>query len=122
MPLQHTGLMFVSKGKTETSNEGGEFVLTVRLLDVLGQHSKELYVVVYRGPAAQAFWEAHQTDLTPGAIVDVHLTHVRAHAGYTRPPMPVLHARATRMAFCPKRTPDEREQATNQEQSASVAA
>ncbi|KQR55654.1 hypothetical protein [Acidovorax sp. Leaf160] len=116
MPLQHTGFLFLSKTKPEARTEGGEFLLTLRALDVLGAMSREPYVLTWRGPEAQAFWAAHQADLQPGAVIDVSLTHVRAAAGTTRPILPVLEARVQRMVFCPKRPTDERGQLWKQEQ------
>ncbi len=121
MPLQHTGLLFLSATKPDARTDADGFALTLRALDVLGARAKEPYVLTWRGPEAQAFWQQHQADLQPGAVIDVALTHVRAAAGTTRPVMPVLEARVQRLALCPKRPAGERSQLSNQEQTAHAA-
>lgn len=120
--MQHTGTLFLSKTKPETTTHEGQFALLLLLMDNLGKQGLEPYRVRWTGPEAEAFWHAHRADLVPGAVLQVELSNVRAVSGATRPPMPELRARVESMKFCPKRSPDERQQPSNQEHSAHAAA
>lgn len=102
--MQHTGNLFLGHTKPVADrNDAGDFQLTLLLIDNLGHLGKEAYRVRWTGPEANAFWSAHRDDLVPGAIVYVELTHLRAHVGTTRPPLPELRARVARATYCPRR-------------------
>ncbi len=103
--MQHIGTLFLSKTKPEPGAREGQFTLDLLLLDNLGKLGKEPYRVRWSGPEAQAFWAAHSEDLTPGAVLDVELSNVRAVAGATRPVMPELRARVVRMRLLPRSAP-----------------
>ncbi len=103
--MQHTGTLFLSKTKPETTTHEGQFALLLLLMDNLGKQGLEPYRVRWAGPEAQAFWNAHQAELTPGAPLHVELSNVRAVAGATRPVMPELRARVVRMRLLPRSAP-----------------
>ncbi|WP_343593792.1 hypothetical protein [Paracidovorax wautersii] len=112
--MQHTGTLFLSKTKPEITTHEGQFALVLLLMDNLGKQGLEPYRVRWLGPEAEAFWHAHQADMTPGAVLDVDLTHVRAVSGATRPPMPELRARVVRMTLRPRPTTSSPAQPPNQ--------
>lgn len=118
--MHHTGTLFMSKTRPEIGLADGAFALTLLLLDNLGAAGKEAYRVRWTGPQAQAFWQAHQGDLVPGAVLRVELEHLRAHVGAIHPPMPELRARVISAEICPKRPPAVREKLSKQEQPAHV--
>lgn len=103
--MQHTGTLYLAKRKPETGRaEDGSFTLTLSLIDNLGDGRKEKYRARWSGPDAQSFWDQHQHDLQPGAILRAELSHVRIHSGTTFPPMPELRARIVTLQHCPKAT------------------
>lgn len=110
------------------TDDSGEFRLELALVDNLGRNphtgreEKEAYRVLWAGPEAQAFWQAHQTDLTTGTPLRVELQRLRAGGTNTYPALPELQARAKTIEMMPKRTTDKREQLSNQEQADSVSA
>lgn len=120
--MQHTGTLFLSKTKPETTTHEGQFALVLLLMDNLGKQGLEPYRVRWTGPEAEAFWNTHRADLVPGAVLQVELSNVRAFTGTTYPPMPELRARVVSMKYCPKRSPEERKQLSNQEHPAHAAA
>lgn len=111
--MQHTGVLFLGNVPAEVSQVEGQFALTLVLLDNMGARGKEPYRVRWTGAEAQAFWHDHQADLKPGAIVEVELQHLRAHPGIR---VPELRAIAKRLKVLPKRSPEERQQLSKQEQ------
>lgn len=119
--MHHTGTLYMSKARPETgTGDGGAFQLTLQLIDNLGTHAKQVYRVRWEGPEAAAFWQRHQADLQPGAILRAELQHLRVHVGATYPPLPELRARAKTLEICPKRLPAERGQLSNQEHGATA--
>lgn len=103
--MRATGTLFMSKTRPEVGrNDQGQFRLVLRLLDNLGTEGMEAYQVRWLGPEAEAFWNAQRNNLVPGAVLDVELTHLRAHTGATRPPIPELRGRVVRAQVIPKRT------------------
>lgn len=105
--MQHTGTLFLGKTKPVAETTDGEFRLTLSLIDNLGNNQKEGYRVRWTGQPAATFWSAHQRDLVPGAPVRVELTHLRAHAGATYPPIPELRARVVKAEIAPRRSPSQ---------------
>lgn len=120
--MRHLGTMYLAKAKPVADKAAdGTFQLTLALVDNLGDGRKEGYRVRWKGPAAQAFWDTHRAELLPGAICRVELSHLSQHMGATYPYAPELHARVVSLEICPKRSPAEREQLSNQEQSNTAA-
>lgn len=102
--MRASGLFFLSKTKPETSEVEGEFALTLAVYDDLGRAGKERCRVRWTGTQAQAFWQRHQRDLLPGAVLRMELERLRAFAGTTFPPQPELRARVISAELVPKRT------------------
>ena len=122
--MHHTGTLYVGRQRpTVDTDQTGAFRLELVLVDNMGRNphtgrdEKEAYRVRWSGPQAQAFWSAHRADLTPGTPLAAELERLRAHPGPTAyPPVPELRARVKKLEILPKRTPDKREQLSNQEQ------
>lgn len=110
-----TGTFFLSKQRpTAATDSAGAFRLELVLVDNLGRNpatgrdEKEAYRVRWAGPEAQAFWAAHQADLTPGAPLHAELEHLRAHPGpAVFPPIPELRGRVLRLQLLPRRAPSQ---------------
>lgn len=106
-----TGTFFLSKQRpTAAADSAGAFRLELVLVDNLGRNpatgreEKEAYRVRWVGPDAQAFWAAHQAELTAGAPLHAELHRLRAHPGPNAfPPMPELRARVLRLQLLPRR-------------------
>lgn len=104
--MQHIGTLFLAKRKPETGRaDDGAFTLTLSLIDNLGDGRKEQYRARWTGPDAQAFWQAHENDLQPGAILRAELSHVCIHSGATYPNVPELRARIVSLEYRPKAQP-----------------
>ena len=111
--MQHIGTLYLAKRKPETGRaEDGSFTLTLSLIDNLGDGRKEQYRTRWSGPAAQAFWDDHQNDLQPGAILRAELSHVCVHLGSGYGVPPELRARVVTLAYLPKTTSAPRPLAT----------
>ena len=73
--MQHTGPMYLSR-KTKpaaTRARDGTFALTLLVLDRIGPALGEVesYLLTWSGPVANAFWDMHGADLTPGTALQV---------------------------------------------------
>lgn len=109
--MHHTGTLFMGRQRpTVDKDSDGAFRLELVLVDNQGRHPrsgkeiKEGYRVQWAGPEAQAFWEAHKADLTPGAPLHVELERLRAHPGpQTFPPLPELRGHVLRLQPLPRR-------------------
>lgn len=110
--MHHTGTLYMSKQRpTADTDSAGAFRLELVLVDNMGRNphtgrdEKEAYRVRWTGPAAQAFWAAHQADLTAGAPLHAELERLRAHPGPNAfPPVPELRGRVLRLQLLPRRT------------------
>lgn len=92
--MRHTGTLFLSRTKPEAGTAAsGAFQLQLLLFDRLGPGAVEPWRVCWSGPAAHDFWEQHQAELLPGAILHVALERVRIHLIYGHPPRCEIHAR-----------------------------
>lgn len=103
--MQHTGYVYLGKTLPKVERtDSGQFRLVLVVLDNM-EHTrgKERYHLRWTGPEAAAFWQAHQADLVPGAILDVQLTDVRVHTGTSWPPLPELRADIVTATYCPRR-------------------
>ena len=114
--LHATGTVYMSKSRpvVTTDAAGAGFTLELVLVDNMGRNphtvrdEKEAYRVRWAGPEAQAFWAAHQADLTPGAPLHAELEHLRAHPGpAVFPPIPELRGRVVRLRLLPRRAPSQ---------------
>ena len=52
--------------------------------------------------AAKRFWQQHEADLNPGAVLNVTLEAARTHTLHTRPPTAEMQARVVSMELVPK--------------------
>ena len=104
--MQHIGTLFLAKARPVVdAGPGGEFRLTLALIDNLGGGHKEGYRVRWTGPEARAFWDAQQAHLLPGAVLRAELSHLRQHLGGAYPFTPELRARVVRLEVVPKAAP-----------------
>ena len=122
--LQTTGTAYLSKTRPVVNDRrGADFTLDLVLVDNMGRNphtgrdEKEAWRVRWSGADAQAFWHAHQADLTAGTPLRVELHRMRAHPGpATFPPIPELRAHVVSMQIAPKRPPAVSGQLSKQEQ------
>ena len=124
--LHTTGTAYLSKTRpVVTDGRGADFTLELVLVDNMGRNphtgrdEKEAWRVRWSGADAQAFWHAHQADLTAGTPLRVELHRMRAHAGAaTYPPLPELRARVKFIEIMPTRLSGNALQLSNTEQRA----
>ena len=122
--LHTTGTVYMSKTRPVVNDRrGADFALELVLVDNMGRNphtgrdEKEAWRVRWSGADAQAFWAAHQADLTAGTPLRVELQRLRAHPGpATFPPIPELRAHVVSMQIAPKRLPAVSGQLSKQEQ------
>jgi hypothetical protein len=91
--MQATGRLFLSRTRPcARPAADGTFGLQLYAVDRLGAHQVESWVVCWYGPEALAFWQRHQAQLVPGAVI--HLTAQRMRAHQVRGAVPEIHATA----------------------------
>lgn len=113
--MRHTGYVFLAKAKpVAETTEDGTFRLTLCVMDDVGHGRREGYRVRWEGPEARAFWQRHQHDLQPGAVLDAQLENVRIHMGANFNARPELHARVITLTYCPRVTTPQHQHATAQ--------
>ena len=119
--MHHTGTLYLSRTRpvVDTAPDGA-WRLTLLLLDRQGTHETEAWRVQWKGEAARAWHADHQRLLEPGAVLRVHLERARSYLGQAN--VPEIRARVICIEIDTKRPPDKRNQLSNKEQSASVAA
>lgn len=101
--LRHTGTMFLSRTKPEASAAAnGTFQLQLLLFDRLGPGVVEPWRVAWAGPEAHHFWQQHEADLVPGAVLKVTLERARIHLIFSKPPICEIHARVITVDLAPK--------------------
>lgn len=104
--MQHTGMLFLSRHRPHAGRaKCGVFQLQVQAYDRINQHQTELWQITWNGPAAQRFWQQHESSLKPGAALQVTLEEARTHTLYTRPPTALMHARVISMELVPRTQP-----------------
>lgn len=92
------GRLFLSRTRPVAKNAAdGTFGLQLFALDRLGSHQVESWVVLWYGPEALAFWQQHQAQLVPGAVIHVETERMRAHQ--VRGCVPEIHAAASHIAL-----------------------
>ena len=119
--MHHTGTLYLSRTRpvVDTAPDGA-WRITLLLLDRQGTHETEAWRVQWKGEAARTWHADHQHLLEPGAVLRVHLERARSYLGQAN--VPEIRARVVCIQIEPKSTPAVREQLSNQEQPASVAA
>lgn len=106
MPTTTVGLFFIRQGRASNpavsthTNDDGQFVLKMRLLDHQNTH-KESYVVRWIGEAAQAFHTAHP-NLKAGDALSLDLINPCCRPG---PLSPEIHATVRGCRLMPPRVP-----------------
>jgi hypothetical protein len=94
--MQAAGTLFLSKTPPQTSRAAdGCFQLMLFAVDRIATHQVERWVVIYRGPEAEAFWAAHSDQLQPGRGISLTSNRVRSHVlGRSAPE---IHALASQL-------------------------
>ena len=101
--MQATGLLFLNKTRPlATTAADGTFQLTLFAIDRIGPHRIEPWAVRWTGPAAQAFWQAHRQQLTPGTPIRVTTSRFRSFV--QRGLQPEIHASADLVELAPPRS------------------
>ena len=78
--MKATGTLFLSRSHPLVQkNATGEFMLTLCTVNRIAPKQTEAWRLVWSGPAAQAFFNAHKSCLTPGAVMHVEAMDVRTH-------------------------------------------
>lgn len=96
--MRHTGMLFLSRQHPQAAPARcGTFQLQLQAFDRIGPHQTESWRIVWTGIAAKRFWDEHQADLRPGAVLRVELEAARTHALFSRPPSAEIHARVVSM-------------------------
>lgn len=94
--MHAAGRLFLSRTRPIAKPAAdGTFGLQLFALDRLGAHQVESWVVLWYGPEAQAFWQQHQAQLVPGAVIHVQTERMRAHQ--VARCVPEIHAVASRI-------------------------
>ena len=119
--MHHTGTLYLSRTRpvVDTAPDGA-WRLTLLVFDRLGPREAEPWRVRWVGDAARAWHAQHQHLLEPGAVLRVQLERARSYLGQAN--VPEIRARVVCIQIEPKSTPAVRQQLSNQEQPASVAA
>ena len=105
--LQATGTVFLGHAKPVASlAKDGSFQLTLRAMDRFTHHGHgrsitESWLLLYSGPAAQLWWQAHQTQLQPGQPLHVRLSRIRALQSNRSALPPELTATVEHLALAP---------------------
>lgn len=118
LPLGHIRLLaHCTKARAQAGRAANDdFQLCIPVHHRMGPHTVEPWLLIWRGPAAQAFWQQHGTDgLASGTPLLVQAHHLRAHAS-GRAPEITAHVFSCEIA--PARSADKREQLSEQEQTA----
>ena len=101
--MRHTGMLFLSRQRPQAAPARcGTFQLQLLAYDRIGPHQTEPWRIVWTGVAAKRFWQQHEADLNPGAVLNVTLEAARTHTLHTRPPTAEMQARVVSMELVPK--------------------
>ena len=75
-----TGHLFLSKtAPLAARTADGTFVLTLSVVDAIGQHTREPWCIHWAGDEALAFWSAHRAALTPGCALHGRFDKLRVY-------------------------------------------
>ena len=120
--MQHTGLLFLSKTRPLAGMASdGAFQLQLFALDRIGTHQVEPWRLLWAGPEAQRFYPQHGR-AGPGARPPPPGPCTRAPAPQGGRVGAEIVAHIVTCEIAPQRTPDVRNQLSNQEHSGPVAA
>lgn len=101
--MRHTGMLFLSRTHPQAGPAScGTFQLQLLAYDRIGPHQTEPWRIVWTGVAAKRFWQQHESDLKPGAVLNVTLEAARTHTLHTRPPTAEVQARVVSMELVPR--------------------
>lgn len=104
--MRHTGQLFLSRQRPLAAPARcGTFQLQLLAYDRIGPHQTEPWRIVWTGIAAKRFWQKHEADLNPGAVLNVTLEAARTHTLHTRPPTAEVQAHVVSMALEPSPQP-----------------
>lgn len=98
--IQATGHLFLSKAQPLAARAGdGTFVLTLSVVDAIGQHTREPWCIHWAGDEALAFWSAHRAALQPGCAL--HGTYSKLRVYYNAR-VPGIDAQVINLALAPR--------------------
>jgi hypothetical protein len=80
MPTVTTGVFFLTKRRPTPENIGGQFRLSLSVIDRQGERQVEPYEVTWHGPDAEAFWKAHAS-IDAGQPLRMELVNPRSFPG-----------------------------------------
>lgn len=104
--MRHTGMLFLSRHRPQAGcAKCGAFQVQLQVYDRLDKHQTETWCITWTGPAAHRFWQQHEHNLKPGAVLQVELEHARLHTIFSRPPQAIVHARVIQMEYVPRAQP-----------------
>ncbi|MDH1700312.1 hypothetical protein [Comamonas terrigena] len=104
--MRHIGQLFLSRQRPQAAlARCGTFQLQLLAYDRIGPHQTEPWRIVWTGIAAKRFWQLHEADLNPGAVLNVTREAARTHTLYTRPPTAEVQARVVSMELVTKPQP-----------------
>lgn len=118
LPLGHMRLLIhCTKARTQAGRAAnGDFQLCIPVHHRMGPQQVEPYLLIWRGPDAQAFWRQHGAQgLSSGTPLLAQIHRLRAHTS-GRSAEITAHVFACEIA--PARNADKREQLSEQEQTA----
>lgn len=99
MPTITTGTFFMARKPARVgSADGGEFQLTLNLVDRQGQHATEPYVVRWTGTDAKHWWDEHGARIGAGTPLAMTLINPRSFPGMHSPE---THATVKTCALAP---------------------
>lgn len=98
--MKASGTLFLGRTRPGVQRAtDGTFALQLHALDRIGTHQVEPWVVIWSGAEAQAFWQAHQHQLLPGAALRVEVLRMRSHV--VGRALPEIHAVASDVQLLP---------------------
>lgn len=92
--------VFLSKAAPLAARAGdGTFVLTLSVVDAIGQHAREPWCIHWSGDEALAFWTTHRAALQPGCALHGTFTKLRV---YYSASVPGIDATVISLALAPR--------------------
>lgn len=94
------GHLFLSKTAPLAARAGdGTFVLTLSVVDAIGQHTREPWCIHWAGADALAFWTTHRSALQPGCAL--HGTYSKLRVYYNAR-VPGIDAQVLSLELAPR--------------------
>ena len=98
--MQHIGTVYLSRQPPQANtSSAGDFTLQITAYDRINPRQCEAWRLIWAGPQAQAFWQAHRHHLRPGAALSVTCTSARIHTLRSRPPVSEIQAHIVQAAI-----------------------